>query len=217
MPTMKLYADPSVRRTVQIVGDIAVLVWIWVWIEIAVKVHDSTLKLARPGHKIDASASDLASRLHDAGRTVSGIPLVGDHARSPFDGAGRAASGLADAGQQQVAAVGSLAHWLGLAVALIPILGLLWFYLPQRVSFVRRATAGQRFLDSGADLDLFALRAMAHQPLHLLARIDPDPAGAWRRREPAVIDQLAMLELRSVGLRRPAGLRSGPAQDTAVR
>ena len=213
---MKLYADTSVRRTLQIVGDLAVVAWIWVWIEIADKVHDSTLKLATPGYKINSSASDLSSKLRDAGKTVSNIPFVGDKARSPFDGAGRAASGLADAGQQQVAAVGSLAHWLGLAVALIPILGLLWFYLPQRIAFVRRATAGQRFLDSGADLDLFALRAMAHQPLHVLARIDKDPAGAWRRGEAAVIDQLALLELRSVGLRPPAAISSSSSVGDAA-
>ena len=85
---------------------------------------------------------------------------------------------------------------------------LLWFYLPSRLRFVRRATAGQRYLDSGADLDLFALRAMAHQPLHVLAGIDADPAGAWRRGDPDVVDRLARLELRSVGLRPPAGLTS---------
>ena len=207
---MKLYADTSVRRSMQIAGDLALVVWIWVWVVIAQKVHGATLELATPGHRIDASAGDLASRLHDAGRTVSDIPLVGEGASKPFDGAGDAANGLAQAGQQQVAAVESLAQWLALAVALIPILVLLWFYLPQRIAFVRRATAGQRFLDSGADLDLFALRAMAHQPLHVLARIDPDPAGAWRRGVPEVIDQLAGLELRSAGLRPPAGLSSAP-------
>ncbi len=205
---MKLYADTSVRRTLQIIGDLAVVAWIWVWIEIADKVHDSTLRLATPGHKIDSSASDLAHKLRDAGRTVANVPLVGDSVRSPFDGAGKAATGLSEAGQQQVSAVENLAHWLGLAVALIPILVLLWFYLPQRIAFVRRATAGQRFLDAGADLDLFALRAMAHQPLHVLARVDADPAGAWRRGEPRVIDALALLELQSVGLRPPAGLTS---------
>jgi hypothetical protein len=115
-----------------------------------------------------------------------------------------------------VAAVDSLAQWLALAVALIPILVLLWFYVPQRIAFVRRATAGQRFLDSGADLDLFALRAMAHQPLHVLARIDPDPAGAWRRGVPEVIDQLAGLELRSAGLRPPAGLSSSATHNGRV-
>ena len=205
---MKLYADTSVRRTLQIAGDLALVAWIWVWIVVALKVHEATLELATPGRRIDSSAGDLASQLRDMGRTVSDIPLVGDGASKPFDGAGDAATGLAQAGQQQVAAVESLAQWLALAVALIPILVLLWFYLPQRIGFVRRATAGQRFLDSGADLDLFALRAMAHQPLHVLARIDPDPAGAWRRGVPEVIDQLAGLELRSAGLRPPAGLSS---------
>ncbi len=213
---MKLYADTSVRRSLQIAGDLALVVWIWLWVVVARKVHDSTLELATPGHKIDASAGDLASRLRDAGRTVAELPLVGQEVRGPFDGAGDAASGLAEAGQQQVAAVETLAQWLALAVALIPILVLLWLYLPQRITFVRRATAGQRFLDSGADLDLFALRAMAHQPLHVLARVDPDPAGAWRRGVPEVIDQLALLELRSTGLRPPAGLSSRPATDGRV-
>ncbi len=208
-PLMKLYADTSVRRTLQILGDVGVVLWVWFWIHIADKVHDSTLRLATPGRKIESSAGDLADKLQDAGRTVAGVPLVGDQVRSPFDGAGRAALGLSEAGTQQVAAVGSLAHWLGLAVALIPILVLATYYLPQRITFVRRATAGQRFLDAGADLDLFALRAMTHQPLHVLARIDADPAGAWRRGEPAIIDALAHLELRSVGLRPPPGLTSG--------
>ena len=213
---MKLYADTSVRRTLQIVGDLALVAWIWVWVVVAQKVHEATLGLATPGRRIDASAGDLASRLRDMGRTVSDIPIVGEGASKPFDGAGDAATGLAQAGQQQVAAVDSLAQWLALAVALIPILVLLWFYVPQRVGFVRRATAGQRFLDSGADLDLFALRAMAHQPLHVLARIDPDPAGAWRRGVPEVIDQLAGLELRSAGLRPPAGLSSSTTRTGRV-
>jgi hypothetical protein len=205
---MRFYADTSVRRTAQIAGDLGVVLWVWFWIEIAHQVHDATLKLATPGHKIDSSATDLAGRLRDAGRSVAGVPLVGDSVRAPFDRAGGAASGLADAGQQQVAAVGSLAHWLGLAVALIPILVLMWVYLPPRIRFVRRATAGQRYLDSGADLDLFALRAMAHQPLHVLAGIDTDPAGAWRRGDREVVGRLARLELRSVGLRPPPELFS---------
>ena len=89
-------------------------------------------------------------------------------------------------------------------MALIPILIALAVYVPPRVRFVRRAGAGQRFLDSAADLDLFALRAMTNQPLHVLARISPDPAGAWRVRDRSVIDRLAALELRDVGLAMPA-------------
>jgi hypothetical protein len=201
---LRWYAATPARRTLQVVGDVAAVLWVWLWVVLAGKVRDATLGLATPGRKIDASASDLAARLRDAGRTVAKVPFVGDDVRGPFDGAGGAAEGLAGAGRQQVEAVGTLAHWLGIAVALIPILVLLWFYLPPRIRFVRRASAGQRFLDATADLDLFALRAMAHQPLHVLARLDDDPAGAWRRGDREVIGRLARLELRSVGLKPPA-------------
>ena len=66
----------------------------------------------------------------------------------------------------------------------------------------REATAGRRFIDSVDDLDLFALRAMARQPMHRLARISDDPAGAWRRQEPRWC-ALAALELRDSGLSVP--------------
>ncbi len=103
----------------------------------------------------------------------------------------------------------TLAFWLGIAVALIPILIALAVYLPPRIRFVRRATAGKRFLDSTADLDLFALRAMTNQPLHVLARVSDDPAGGWRDRDPDVVRRLAELELRDCGLHAPRELVGG--------
>ena len=44
---------------------------------------------------------------------------------------------------------------------------------------------------------------LAGQPMHRLARISDDPAGAWRRRDAAVVRRLAELELRTVGLEPP--------------
>jgi hypothetical protein len=88
-------------------------------------------------------------------------------------------------------------------VATIPILVLVAVYVPLRWRFVREATAGQRFMDSGSDIDLFALRAMANQPLHRLARVTDDPVRAWREGDPGVVRELALLELRDVGLRPP--------------
>src|SRR4051794_9659365 len=82
--SMKLYADTSVRRTLQVAGDLALVLWIWLWVTVAGKVHEATLSLATPGRKIDSSATDLAERLRDAGRTVSKVPLVGDDVRGPF-------------------------------------------------------------------------------------------------------------------------------------
>jgi hypothetical protein len=200
---MKLYADAAPRRTRQLTGDLLLVLWVVLWVRIALVVRDATLALAAPGRQIEEAGTGLAARLRDAGATVGDVPLVGDEVRAPFDGAGSAADRIADAGAAQVEAVQTLAFWLGLAVAAIPILIVLAAYLPPRWRFVRAATAGQRFMDSTQDLHLFALRAMANQPMHRLARVSPDPVGAWRRGEADVVRSLAELELRDVGLRVP--------------
>lgn len=206
---MKTYSDLPVRRALQAAGDLLLVLWIWLWVSIADSVHDATLGLAKPGRQIDESATGLAGRLRDAGESISGVPVVGDDVQKPFQGAGGAADNLAAAGRAQVEAVQTLAFWLGTAVALIPILIALAVYLPPRIRFVRRATAGRRFLDSAADLDLFALRAMTNQPLHVLARVSDDPAGAWRERDPEVVRRLAALELKDCGLHPPRELVGG--------
>ncbi len=198
---MKLYADLPIRRTRQIVGDLLLIFWIACWIKIAYVVHDATLALGAPGRLTDSSATSLADQMTAAGGALGGLPLVGDQAAIPFDKAAEASGSLAAAGRAQVEAVNDLAFWLGLVTALIPILIVAAVYLPLRWRFVRAATAGRKFVDSQHDLDLFALRALTNQPLHVLAGISEDPAGAWRSRDAAVIQVLADLELRESGLR----------------
>ncbi len=200
---MKLYADSSLRRTRQMVGDVLLVVWVLVWWLVAQAVHDATMQLATPGRELNESSSGMAERLREAGEAVGDAPLVGDELSEPFEGAGDAADQMASAGLDLVDAVETLAFWLSLSVAAIPILIALAMYLPARWRFARTATASQRFIDAAADLDLFALRAIGRQPLHRLATISDDPAGAWRRGDQAVIRELAVLELRDVGLKAP--------------
>lgn len=200
---MKLYADAPVRRSLQLAGDLLLVVWVYAWVRTALSLREATLALGRPGREISEAGTGLAGQLRDAGRSVGDLPLVGDEVRRPFDGAGAAADRIASAGDAQVDAVEALAFWLGLAVGAIPVLIALAVYLPLRWRFVREATAGRRFVDGAEDLDLFALRAMSRQPLHRLARISDDPAGAWRRGDPDVVRRLAALELRDSGLSAP--------------
>src|SRR6478672_3124676 len=208
MTRMKVYADGSVRRTRQMLGDVLLVLWVVLWLKLAFVVHDATLALATPGRKIEAAGGGLAAKLRDAGSAVGDVPLVGDRVRSPFDGAGRAADQIADAGASQVAAVQHLAYWLGITVGALPILLVVLVYLPLRWRFVREASAGQRFIDASADLDLFALRAMSNQPLHRIARISPDPVRAWRDGDPDVVRALAVLELKDSGLTPPGRMAS---------
>lgn len=200
---MKLYADTPARATRQVLADVLFLLWLLMWVMAGNAVHDATLELAGPGRQTQDSATSLAESMQDAGDALDDVPIVGDSARAPFDQAAEASGALADAGQAEVEAVEGLAFWLRLAVTLIPILVIGALFVPVRWRFIREATAGQRFVDAEADLQLFALRAMSNQPMHQLARVSADPVGAWQRGDRDVVHALAKLEMRSLGLKPP--------------
>jgi len=198
------YAQNPGRRTLQIVGDLLLVAWIYLWVRAGLAVRDATLALAEPGRRLDAGATDVAGSLTEAGAAAADVPLVGDDLQAPFVSAGDAAEAIAAAGRRQVEVVEDLALLLGVVVVAIPVLVIALVYLPLRVRFARRAGAARAFVDADADLSLFALRAMANQPMHRLARVSDDPVAAWRSGDTAVVRALATLELHDVGLRPPA-------------
>lgn len=199
----KLYADTTVRRTRQIVSDVWFVIWTVLWIWLATRLYDLIIPLGTPGVKLQEAGDSLSSNMVSAGEFVDRIPLVGDGIRVPFDKMSEAGTSLAEAGATQNEVVTSLALYLSVLVAFLAISLLLLIWLPFRIRFVRRATAAQKFLATTDDLDLFALRALARQPLTALVEIDPDPASAWRAGDAGVIRALATLELRDEGLRVP--------------
>jgi hypothetical protein len=203
---MKIYADAPVRRTRQLLADLLFVLWLVGWVWVGHVVQHGTAQLAGVGQQTDESATSLASGLTSAGDSLRDLPVVGGGVSAPFDQMSSASQALAEAGRQQVTAVHRLAWVLGISIATIPILTVGIFFVPTRWRFAREATAGARFIDTAEDLDLFALRALARQPMHVLARVSDDPAGAWRGRDPAVVNALAALELRDCGLRVPARL-----------
>ncbi len=200
---MVLYADLPARRARQVAADLLVLVLVYVFVRVGQAVHDAVARLAEPGRQVEQLGRDIGANLRDAAQQLGDVPFIGSDVRGPIDRVAGSTSTLVSIGQQQQDAAASLATLLGVVVAAVPIALLLLAWLPRRLRFARRASAAQRLVDSDADLDLFALRAMAGQPLPVLARVSDDPAGAWRRGDAAVVRQLALLELRSVGLRPP--------------
>jgi hypothetical protein len=204
---MKLYADAHARRTRQILADVLFLLWLLGWVWMGHVVQHGTSQLAGVGRQTDASASSLAAGLTSASDSLRDLPVVGGQVSAPFDQMSSASEQLAAAGRTQVTMVNRLSWALGISIAVIPILSVGVFFVPARWRFAREATAGSRFIDAAADLDLFALRALARQPMHVLARVSDDPAGAWRAGDRAVVTALAELELRDAGLSMPARLR----------
>jgi hypothetical protein len=200
---VKLYSDLGAQRTRQVVGDLMLVGWIWLCTELGLLVFRITNALGAPGRKAAEAGDGLAGDLRRLSEPIGKVPAVGDQLRSPVDGAAAAAGKLAQAGRDQAHAVEQLAYLLAVVTIGLPVLFALLIWVPRRIRFSRRATAAQKFIDDAADLDLFALRAMANQPMHRLAKISDDPVAAWREGDSAVIARLAELELRSTGLKLP--------------
>jgi len=202
---VKLYADTPARRTRQLLSDVLMLLWIGLWVYAGRQVHDTVEQLRAPADSITSAGKSVNGALTGAGDQAGQLPLVGDQLKTWLTQAAGSGRTLEQAGSSMAGTVDTLALGLGIAMALVPIVLVLVVWLYVRVRFVRNATQSQRFIDAGEDLDLFALRAMATQPMRALARVSDDPAGAWRRQEPEVIRELALLELRDQGLRPPPG------------
>ena len=200
---MKLYADLPGRRLLQILADAGLLVWVVLWAEVGRRVHDVTMELAEPGRRLQGAGAGFRDKLTAAGDGVDDLPLLDDRIAGPFRSAAGAGTDIEQAGADLVSAVERFALLIGWTTALVPILVVALWWAISRARFVRRASAAQRFIDADDDLDLFALRAMANQPMAALARVSDDPTGAWRRGDRETIRALALLELRDSGLRPP--------------
>ena len=217
---MKLYADLPARRLAPADRRPAARsLWVVGSVLLARLVHDAVMLLAEPGRAGQRGLrrpGRAVPRGRQRGRRGAAWSVTSCSA--PFDGAGDAADQLAAAGPRpgrRGRAAGVLARAGDRARSRS-----CWRWRLRAAALARsRATpaAGQRFVDAAEDLDLFALRALAHQPLHRLARISDDPAGAWRRGERSTVVALARLELREVGLRPPGDKRSPvPIRSTVV-
>jgi hypothetical protein len=195
---VKLYAETSGLRARQLLGDLAVLAWTALWVWAGLTLYRLVEKLAVPGARLEQAGGGFAGDVAEIQQKVGRLPVVGGELQGPFGRLAGVGQTLAEAGATQQAAVHQLALWLGVVVAAVPIVALLLAWLPRRVAWAREAGAASRLRLDGADLELFALRAVANRPLRELHRVTPDPAGALRAGE---FEALADLELRALGLR----------------
>jgi len=200
---VKLYADRPGRAARQLIADVAAVAWTVLWVWLAFRVHEQVLRLAAPGRALEDAGNRLERNLSEAGRTAEKVPVVGDELRGPFDAAAGGGRSLADAGRSQQELVGDIALTLALLTALLPLILVLGWAV-RRWRWVQEASAATAMLRTSGDASLFALRALATQPLPRLRQVAPDPFAGWRAGDPAVVAALAQLEVSGLGLRLPA-------------
>jgi len=182
------------------VTDLAVLLWVVFWAWAGRRVFTLVDRLGRPGDSLGDAGRRLSSAGGKAGRAVDDLPVVGDRLAEPFEAVRRGGESLTRAGEGAATAAHDLAVVLGLVVALLPILWVLVRFLPGRVAWVRDAGAARALRAEPGGAELFALRALAHRPVHELRRAVGDPMAAYRSGDPAAITTLAALEYKRLGL-----------------
>lgn len=202
-----LYAERPVRRMLQVLTDLTVLVWTVLVVTAAIALHDLVLTLQAPGRGLTDAGERVRGVFSGAADAAGGVPFVGDRLAGAFTPGSDAGTSLIDAGQAQIEAVAAIATglaWLVVVVAAFPVL-VTWLTLRVRWILKARHAAAARDLD----VDLLALRALVSgAPGRVRKAAGPagDAAGAWRRGDPRVLLRLADLELGRMGLRGPTSV-----------
>ena len=198
---MKLYSDYGPRRTRQIFVDVVSLAFIVGWVWLGATIYGLITELAEFGKDMENAGAGFRKTMTEVGENLGGVPLIGPGIRIPFDGASDAGGALETAGQNQQELVHQLALTLGLGVAVLPVLMILFLWLLTRGRFVRRAGRAKALVREGVGIDLLALRALTNQKITTIAKVDVDAMGAWRRGDETVMRRLAGLEMESSGIR----------------
>jgi len=198
---MRFYAERPLRVAWQLLADVLVIAWAYLVVRFAQAAQDLIDQLQGPAGALRSAGQTVRDTFAGAARTASGIPLVGDDLAKALNVGTGAGDSLAAAGQRQAQLIDTVGLWAAVAIvafAAVPVV-LLWLYV--RLRYAR--TAGSAVVARARDLDLLALRALAHQPTRQLLRVSGDPAAAWRRDDTGVVRELATLELSGLGLRPP--------------
>lgn len=198
---MKLYSDFAAQRARQMTADVVALALIAISIATGIVVFSTVNQLAQFGVQMQNAGTDFRTSMTDVGTRLGGVPFIGEGISAPFSTASSAGDALAAAGQTQQDLVLQAAIALGVGVAALPILIVLLVWLIPRLRFISRATRTRALMRSSPTYDLLALRALTNQKVGAITKVAPDAVTAWRRGDTEVINRLAGLELRSVGIR----------------
>ncbi|HLS41375.1 MAG TPA: hypothetical protein VK038_11480 [Ornithinicoccus sp.] len=197
---MTWYAETPARRSRQVVGDAAVVLWVAAWVLVGRWIFGLVRHLAAPADPLEQAGTAWRDRIDEVAARAADLPVVGDELAASLGRAAGVGGDLTAAGQRLDEAVTTLAWVVSLTVLVLPMTVALT-YLLLRLRWARRAGEIARTRDSVATQELLALRALVHQAPARLHAVDPDPLGRWRVGDGRVVAALADLELRRFGLR----------------
>jgi hypothetical protein len=180
--------------------DLALALWVLAWIGMGVAIGLSVSDLKQLTHTLVAeghAVQGVGASLH----SLSGLPFVGGEIGSTAAQIQRAGASAVASGTSSSSSVQTLAVLLGVAVALLPSIPVLGFYLPLRLQRAREARALRRAVRAhGGDPEFtrfLARRAISGLGYERLVRATPTP---WAELPDESCEQLAAAELGRLGI-----------------
>jgi hypothetical protein len=188
-----------------LVLDVLLAAWVafWVWLGVSVGHEVSGLRnLSQTVTKVGGAIEQTGATL----QTIGSIPLVGDQLDATAGQIEEAGRSTIDSGRASRESVQSLSWMLALAVAVIPSLPILGFYVPLRVLDVRERRRLRTLALLHRDDPEFR-RYLAHRALFTLpyTALDGGPPEPWCDYAEGRFDHLASAELQRLGVEPVAG------------
>ena len=118
--------------------DAAMVLWVLAWIGLGVAVGVNVNHLTQLGHTVSLEGGTVQA-VGKALGTLGNVPLVGGDLGRAAQQVQQAGASAVASGQSSASAVNSLSWLLAIAVALLPSVPVLGFYLPLRVRRRREA------------------------------------------------------------------------------
>lgn len=191
---------PSARALVFV--DAAMALWVVAWIGLGVAIGIDVQHLTDLSHTV----SNDGAAVQAVGRTLGGlgaVPLIGGNLGHLADQVQQAGASAVHSGHSSASAIHALSILLAVAVALLPSIPVLGFYLPLRLERGREARAVRRALSEHAGdprlEEFLARRAIATLGYRRLRNLPQ----AWEDLEHQRTDRLAAAELRRLGIAPP--------------
>lgn len=180
--------------------DALILAWVLAWIGLGVSIGVNVRTLTGISNTVQTDGRAVET-IGGSLRQLRSIPFIGGRIARDASQVQRAGASAVRSGASSASSVRALSVLLAIAVALLPSIPVLGFYLPLRLARRREAAALRRtLLQHGGDPELerfLARRAVEALGYHHLRRVAPLP---WAEPDGTATAALAAAELRRLGL-----------------
>src|ERR687890_2688012 len=136
---MRIYAERPGRAALQVLADVAVLVWVVVVVDLAQTAKALLLALQVPAGRLTGAGESLRGAFDNAATTASGVPFVGDDLARALGTGSSAGDSLTASGRDLSAAVASTASGIWTAIVVVGIVPVVVLWLTLRLRWVLAA------------------------------------------------------------------------------